>query len=109
LTFFAGGAADIARESKAIGGGSHQKSTICSQRKPRSFRCSAHPAGSRGVRRINVWAVSCGGFRPLMMAVVMSASEKAKADSHTEEAIKHLEQAIDEGKEGHADAVTTAT
>jgi hypothetical protein len=32
------------------------------------------PAGSRGVRRINVLAVSCGGFRPLMMAVVMSNS-----------------------------------
>jgi NAD(P)-dependent dehydrogenase (short-subunit alcohol dehydrogenase family) len=28
------------------------ESTICSQRKPRSFRCSAQPAGSRGVRRI---------------------------------------------------------
>src|ERR1019366_6606835 len=28
------------------------ESTICSQRKPSSFRCSAQPAGSRGVRRI---------------------------------------------------------
>src|ERR1700720_4268331 len=29
---------------------------ICSQRKPSSFRCSTQPAGSRGVRRINVGA-----------------------------------------------------
>jgi Small metal-binding protein len=36
-----------------------------------------------------------------------TASEKAKANSHTEEAIKHLEQAIDEGKMGHADVATT--
>jgi hypothetical protein len=42
LTFFAGGAADVRR--------------ILSE--------------SRGAFRINVWAVSCGGFRPLMMAVV---------------------------------------
>jgi hypothetical protein len=34
------------------------------------------------------------------------ASEKVKANTHTEEAIKHLE-AIDEGKQGHADAATT--
>jgi hypothetical protein len=47
---------------------------ICFQRKPRSFRCSAQSTGSRGVKRINVWAVSCGGFRPLMMAVVMSGA-----------------------------------
>jgi hypothetical protein len=53
-------------------------STICSQQKPRSFRCSAQPAGSRGVRRINVWAVSCGGFRPLMMAVVMSGASQGR-------------------------------
>ena len=30
------------------------------------------------------------------------AGEKAKANPHTDEAIKHLEQAIDEGKKGHA-------
>jgi Small metal-binding protein len=35
------------------------------------------------------------------------AGEKAKANPHTEEAIKHLGQAIDEGKKGHADAATT--
>jgi hypothetical protein len=46
--------------------------------KPRSFRCSAQPAGSRGVRRINVWAVSCGGFRPLTMAVVMSGASQGR-------------------------------
>jgi hypothetical protein len=54
------------------------ESTLCSQRKPRSFRCSAQPAGSRGVRRINVLAVSCGGFRPLMMAVVMSGASQGR-------------------------------
>ena len=32
------------------------------------------------------------------------AAEKEKANSHTAEGIKHLEQAIDEGKKGHADA-----
>ena len=61
------GAPRRARENLQGGG-----SAICFQRKPRSFRGSAQLAGSRGVRRINVWAVSCGGFRPLMMAVVMS-------------------------------------
>ena len=54
---------------------------ICSQRKPRSFRCSAQPAGSRGVRRINVWAVSCSGFRPLTMAVVMSPAPDFTAET----------------------------
>jgi hypothetical protein len=54
------------------------ESTVCSQRKPRSFRCSDQPAGSRGVRRINVWAVSCDGFRPLMMAVVMSDASQGR-------------------------------
>jgi hypothetical protein len=42
-------------------------------------RCSVQPAGSGGVRRINVWAVSCGGFRPLMMAVVMSGASQEDA------------------------------
>ena len=51
---------------------------ICSQRKPRSFRCSAQPAGSRGVRRINVWALSFGGLRPLMMSVVMSGASQGR-------------------------------
>src|SRR5450759_4552987 len=74
LTFFAGGAADV-RRSRSDWRRELAESTICSQRKPSSFRCSAQPAGSRGVRRINVWAVSCGGFRPLMMAVVMSGSK----------------------------------
>ena len=35
------------------------------------------------------------------------ASEKAKADPHTADAIKHLKEAIDEGKQGHADVATT--
>src|SRR6202022_3353781 len=56
LTFFAGGAADV-RRSQSDWRRELADSTICSQRKPRSFRCSAQPAGSRGVRRINVWAV----------------------------------------------------
>ena len=58
LTFFAGGAADVGR-SRSDWRRELAESTICSQRKPRSFRCSSQPAGSRGVRR--VWAVSCGG------------------------------------------------
>ena len=77
LTFFAGGAADV-RRSRSDWGRELAEPTICSQRKPRSFRCSAQPAGSRGVRRINVWAVSCGGFRPLMMAVVMSGASQGR-------------------------------
>jgi hypothetical protein len=63
VDFFAGGAADV-RRSRSDWRRELAEPTICSQRKPRSFRCSAQPAGSRGVRRINVWAVSCGGFRP---------------------------------------------
>ena len=77
LTFLAGGAADV-RRSRSDWRRELAESTICSQRKPRSFRCSAQPAGSRGVRRINVWAVSCGGFRPLMMAVVMSGASQGR-------------------------------
>jgi hypothetical protein len=57
LTFFAGGAADV-RRSRSDWRRELAESTSCSQRKPRSFRCSAQPAGSRGVRRINVLAVS---------------------------------------------------
>jgi Small metal-binding protein len=41
------------------------------------------------------------GFLPI------KAREKAKANPHTEEAIKHLNQAIDEDKNGHADIATT--
>ena len=48
LTFFAGGAADV-RRSRSDWRRELAESTICSQRKPRSFRCSAQPAGSRGV------------------------------------------------------------
>src|ERR1700681_2068465 len=77
LTFFAGRAADV-RRSRSDWRRELTESTICSQQKPRSFRCSAQPAGSRGVRRINVWAVSCGGFRPLMMAVVMSGASQGR-------------------------------
>jgi hypothetical protein len=77
LTFFAGGAADV-RRSRSDWRRELAESTICSQRKPRSFRCSAQPAGSRGVRRTNVWAVSCGGFRPLMIAVVMSGASQGR-------------------------------
>src|ERR1019366_2115694 len=51
LTFFAGGAADV-RRSRSDWRRELAESTICSQRKPSSFRCSAQPAGSRGVRRI---------------------------------------------------------
>src|ERR1700724_3257670 len=58
LTFFAGGAADV-RRSRSDWRRELAESTICCQRKPSSFRWSAQPAGSRGVRRINVWAVSC--------------------------------------------------
>jgi small metal-binding protein len=35
------------------------------------------------------------------------AGKNAKANPHTDEAIKHFEQAIDEGNEGHADQATT--
>jgi hypothetical protein len=75
LTFFAGGAADI-RRSRSDWRRELAESTICSQQKPRSFRCSAQPAGSRGVRRINVWAV--GGFRTLIMVVVMSGASQGR-------------------------------
>ena len=77
LTFSAGGAAEV-RRSRRDWRRELAESTICSQQKPRSFRCSAQPAGSRGVRRINVWALSCGGFRPLMMAVVMSGASQGR-------------------------------
>jgi hypothetical protein len=77
LTFFAGGAADV-RRCRSDWRRELAESTICSQRKPRSCRCSAQPTGSRGVRRINVLAVSCGGFRPLMMAVVMSGASQGR-------------------------------
>ncbi|HEY8007026.1 MAG TPA: small metal-binding protein SmbP [Methylocella sp.] len=33
--------------------------------------------------------------------------EKVKSNSHTAKAIKHLKEAIDEGKQGHADVATT--
>ena len=65
LTFLAGGAADV-RRCRSDWRRELAESTICFQRKPRSFRCSAQSVGSRGVRRINVLAVSCGGFRPLL-------------------------------------------
>jgi len=77
LTFFAGRAAHV-RRSQRDWRRELAESTICSQQKPRSFRCSAQPAGSRGVRRINVLAVSCGGFRPLTMAVVMSGASQGR-------------------------------
>src|SRR3984893_1944485 len=77
LTFFAGRAADV-RRCRRDWRRELAEPTICSQRKPRSFRCSAQSVGSRGVRRINVWAVSCGGFRPLMMAVVMSGASQGR-------------------------------
>ena len=77
LTFFAGRAAHV-RRSQRDWRRELAESTICSQRKPRSFRCSAQSVGSRGVRRINVLAVSCGGFRPLTMAVVMSGASQGR-------------------------------
>ena len=77
LTFFAGGSADV-RRSRSDWRRELAESTICSQQKPRSFRCSAQSVGSRGVRRINVLAVSCGGFRPLTMAVVMSGASQGR-------------------------------
>src|ERR1700730_6125964 len=46
-------------EAEVIGGGNSQNRRFVLRGKPRSFRCSAQPAGSRGVRRINVRAVSC--------------------------------------------------
>jgi hypothetical protein len=45
-------------EAEVIGGGNSQNRRFVLRGKPRSFRCSAQPAGSRGVRRINVRAVS---------------------------------------------------
>src|ERR1035437_1107913 len=75
FTFLAGGAADV-RRSRSDWRRELAESTT--QRKPRSFRCSAQSGESRGVRRINVWAVSCGGFRPLMMAVVMSGASQGR-------------------------------
>ena len=77
LTFFAGRAAHV-RRSQRDWRRELAESTICSQQKPRSFRCSAQSVGSRGVRRINVLAVSCGGFRPLTMAVVMSGASQGR-------------------------------
>src|ERR1700720_3893315 len=44
LTFFAGRAADV-RRSRSDWRRELAESTICSQQKPRSFRCSAQPAG----------------------------------------------------------------
>jgi F0F1-type ATP synthase epsilon subunit len=35
------------------------------------------------------------------------ASEEAKANPHKAEAIKHLKESIDQGKQGNADAATT--
>src|SRR3984893_7863101 len=46
LTFVAGGPADV-RRSRSDWRRELAESTICSQRKPRSFRCSAQPAGER--------------------------------------------------------------
>src|ERR1700736_4337105 len=77
LTFFAGRAAHV-RRSQRDWRRELAESTIRSQQKPRSFRCSAQSVGSRGVRRINVLAVSCGGFRPLTMAVVMSGASQGR-------------------------------
>src|SRR6202035_1892249 len=56
LTFFAGRAAHV-RRSQRDWRRELAESTICSQQKPRSFRCSAQSVGSRGVTRINVLAV----------------------------------------------------
>src|ERR1700731_508895 len=47
LTFLAGGAADV-RRCRSDWRRELAESTICSQRKPRSFRCSAQSVGSRG-------------------------------------------------------------
>jgi hypothetical protein len=44
LTFFAGGAADV-RRSRSDWTRELAEPTICSQRKPRSFRCSARKEG----------------------------------------------------------------
>ena len=67
--FFAGGAAESGADRAIAHGAKMERESlrntepaICSQRKPRSLRCSSQPAGSRGVRRINVWAMSCGGW-----------------------------------------------
>jgi hypothetical protein len=54
-----------------------------------------------------VWLPRTPKYSSRQALIHATASEKAKANSHTEEAIKHLEQAIDEGKEGHADVATT--
>jgi hypothetical protein len=68
LTFFAGRAAHV-RRSQRDWRRELAESTIRSQQKPRSFCCSAQSVGSRGVRRINVLAVSCGGFPKILQLI----------------------------------------
>jgi hypothetical protein len=60
--------------------GQATESTTYCQWKPSNFYCCAQSIGSCGVSRINFLAVSCGGFLPLMMAVMMSgASEGSRS------------------------------
>jgi hypothetical protein len=44
---------------------------------------------------------------PCRSGVNAETSEKVKANPHLTEAIKYLKEAIDEGKQGHADVATT--
>ena len=60
------------------GGGNSQNRRFALSESRGAFAVQAQPAGSRGVRRINVRAVSCGGFRPFMMAVVMSGARQGR-------------------------------
>ena len=65
-------------EAKAIGGGNCAEIGDSFSVEAEELSLFAQSAGSRGVRRINVWAESCGGLRPLMMAVVMSGASQGR-------------------------------
>ena len=48
------------------------------QRKPRSCLCAVQSIGICGDKRISFLAVSCGGLRPLTMALTMSGASKER-------------------------------
>jgi hypothetical protein len=48
---------------------------------PSSVRCPVQSAGSREALRINVLALSCRGWRPLTIAVVMSGASQGSRRS----------------------------
>ena len=48
---------------------------------PSRVRCSVHSAGSREALRTNVLTLSCCGWRPLTIAVVMSGASQGSRRS----------------------------